>query len=59
LETIKRDWKDNAISEKSLRCVDASFFKDEALGHNVRHGAYAFSSTEWDQFKSTVEEEGK
>jgi hypothetical protein len=51
LDTIKRDWKDNAISEKSLRCVDASFFKDEELGHNVRHGAYAFSSKDWTEFK--------
>lgn len=31
LERMKRDWKDNAISDSSFRCKDLSFFDDNSL----------------------------
>lgn len=50
-ELLKADWRNNSINDKSLKCVDMSFFEDEEFGTNLRHGVYAFSSRDWDNIK--------
>lgn len=56
-DTIKVDWKDNAISEKSLKCLDPSFYTEEKT--SVRHGIYAKSSKDWPKLKLKMLEEAE
>ena len=56
-ECIKSDWKDNAISEKTLKCLDPSFYSEEKP--SARHGIYAQSSKDWPELKLKMLEEAK
>ena len=57
-EVLKQDWRENSISEKTLRCLDPTFFDEETIVSS-RHGIYAMSSKEWNNIKDKVEEESK
>ena len=56
-DTIRQDWKDNAITEKTLKCLDPSFYTEEKPSN--RHGIYAQSSKDWPELKLKLLEEVK
>jgi len=66
-ETFLNDWRNNCISERSFRCTDMKFFDDDAtntgdqsaIGSNIRHGLYAYSSKDWADVKEKMIEEAK
>ena len=65
-ESFLNDWRNNCISERSFRCTDMKFFDESAetgdqsaIGSNIRHGLYAYSSKDWADVKEKMIEEAK
>lgn len=71
MQHLMKEWKVNNINDRSFRCIDPSFFDDNAdfwqknqkLGESdqpnqgIRHGVYATSSKDWEKIKPMMIEE--
>ena len=51
IDVLRKDWKCNSLSEKSIVITDHHFYKKSMI-EDVRHGIYARSSKDWADIQS-------